>query len=674
AQIPVDAAPWVYDPASPDWSSATTYGVKRAVQHAGSLWYALQVTQGTTPGSDPAVWQKLVDGIDIALYNALLSDATTEKTEAITARIAAEAAEAGAETALESVLVAAASAGQYLSAAAGLAGTAEGGTFFAVDGAYLQYYSHDAGPVATPIGIRLPLSGAFDALIEVTGTQARTFGEDGRYNRSGVDFAEIGTGRRAIVRHRNGSRIYDIPVFGQVNGVSGVAEPSRWERSLPYSGAAAIIGQNRQRVQSATFVTLIADPGRWIRSGFTAVTIGKNRRVILDLFNAGAGANVPTAPGIQYAPWSDGTDVFTDRLDTGTTVQVSEGGGNNTDPFLQDGRVFWNSDRAGVGPYEPAAIGGRYFSPPDRADEHPVIPLYWLACFGDSTTAGTGGWPAFLDRSDLDPALDWTIPTMNFGRSGNTALGIASRYWAVEVSYTCPIIPGDTSPVVVTESSTCEGNPLETRHDVTGSCHGYVVSDPDADPMTGTLVLLSYDDETGQFSIARYAAGEALPAGKYHFYAQPTALLAGGLNPPPTDPTAPNFQDAILVLLIGRNSSEDPRGVFEVTQKIVAAHKPLSKRMILMPWIHGQDEVIGSVDYNFRKLALSLFRDEWPDNTLDIVPWLQAANDGSPEDLAAIANDVPPPSTMTDNVHPNNTGRAAIARGVIDFCTDKGWR
>ena len=96
--------------------------------------------------------------------------------------------------------------------------------------------------------------------------------------------------------------------------------------------------------------------------------------------------------------------------------------------------------------------------------------------------------------------------------------------------------------------------------------------------------------------------------------------------------------------------------------------------MILMPWIHGQDEVIGTQGYTDRARALSLFREEWPDNTLDVVPWLQAGNNGTAADLAALANDVPPPSVMTDNVHPNNTGRIQIALGVSDFATQKGWK
>ncbi|WP_372836634.1 hypothetical protein, partial [Puniceibacterium confluentis] len=298
------------------------------------------------------------------------------------------------------------------------------------------------------------LSEKSDLLTLVAGTTARVLGEDGRYDRSGVDYAELGSDRKRIRHIENGGMVFDMPVTGTLNGASAMPEPARWARALA--------------------------------SGSDAVFVGENRQVVLNLLDVAAPA-VAAPP--TYHPWSDGTNVFTDRADTGETVQVSQGGGNNTDPFLQNGVVIWTSDRADNGTFEPAALGGRYFSAPDVADEHPVIPLYWLACFGDSTTAGAGGWPYFLNRFDLDAALNWTIPVMNFGRSANTAKGIASRYWAIEVSYDCPEIPGDTTEVICTESSTNVGNIVETRGDddpVTG--HGYAVTSPTQDPMTGTLV------------------------------------------------------------------------------------------------------------------------------------------------------------------------------------------
>ena len=94
----------------------------------------------------------------------------------------------------------------------------------------------------------------------------------------------------------------------------------------------------------------------------------------------------------------------------------------------------------------------------------------------------------------------------------------------------------------------------------------------------------------------------------------------------------------------------------------------------MMPWIHGTDEPRGSVGYANRKLALDLFRSEWPDNTLDLVPWLQAAASDSAADQAALAADTPPPSLMSDNIHPGPAGRVETARGILDFVTRKGWR
>ncbi|WP_423208789.1 hypothetical protein [Paracoccus yeei] len=515
------------------------------------------------------------------------------------------------------------------------------------------------------------LADASEEAFAVSGRKARVK-EDGRWTRSGVEYAETGADRRPILHHRGGRRIYDLPVEaggefsgafqGTVNGSGTVDDPARWARA---GAEALVIGANRRAIPAVSYLRQIDSPARWARSGHRALLIGRNRRVVLDLAKAGQPAPEPEAPPPSYLPWSDGSQVHVDRQDTGQRVQVSQGGGANTNPRMQDGMVIWQSDRGAVSTYEPAAIGGLYFSPPDRADEHPVIPLQWLCCLGDSTTAG-----GYMGQFS---GLGWSIPFRNLGRAGNTASGIAARYWAVEVSYDCPQIPGDMSEVVCAPSATSEAWPGEIVGGASAAISGWLVADPAAHPSTGTYVEVRWDNTAQSFYIRRRVAGDSLPAGKWYFFSSPTTAT-DGTSAPPTATMAWKFQDAILLCLLGRNSAGDPHGVVEMARRIWAAHKPLSKRIVMMPWIHGTDEPRGSVGYANRKLALDLFLAEWPDNTLDLVPWLQAAATDSAADQAALAADTPPPSLMSDTIHPGPAGRVEMARGILDFVTRKGWR
>ena len=522
--------------------------------------------------------------------------------------------------------------------------------------------------------LRLPASGIVDAVsadldaevqarIEVTGTQARTL-EDGRFARSGHDYAEIGEDRRMILHHEDGMRVYDMPLkaagefSGTINGASALPDPERWTRS---GATAAFVGANRQELQDTHYLQLVEDPARWDRCGYLAAVVGRDRRLITDLL--ADPASEPETPGpatAEVLAWEENGDIWAEIVPEGRPVMVSEGPDNRT-PRIAGSRVVWQSDRAGSGPLEPRAIGGLYYADPTAPGEFAAVSLPWLACFGDSTTANN--WPSRLAE------LGWNVPFVNFGRSGNTARGIASRYWALEVSYDCPEIPGDGAEVAVSPSATSQGDPVENFGNSSATGRGFLVASPSADPSTGTFVALRWDKDAGSYYLRRVSPGTALPAGKWYYYAAPTA----GNEPAETADMAWRFQEALLVLLIGRNSARDPQLVFDMAKAIVAAHKPISQRFVVMPWIHATDEGIGTEGYLFRRQALELFRAEWPDNTLDIVPYLQAAAGTSPEDLDAIERDVPPPSLMADQVHPNAAGQLEQARGVMEFCTEKGW-
>ncbi|HBD89835.1 MAG: hypothetical protein A2092_15550 [Rhodobacteraceae bacterium GWE1_64_9] len=72
----------------------------------------------------------------------------------------------GAQAARDEASAVAATVGRYASAAAGLADTSVGETFWVYSDDYFVLYRHDAGPVAFDTGIRLPLAPIVDAAVE----------------------------------------------------------------------------------------------------------------------------------------------------------------------------------------------------------------------------------------------------------------------------------------------------------------------------------------------------------------------------------------------------------------------------------------------------------------------------------------------------------------------------
>lgn len=68
-------------------------------------------------------------------------------------------------------------------------------------------------------------------------------------------------------------------------------------------------------------------------------------------------------------------------------------------------------------------------------------------------------------------------------------------------------------------------------------------------------------------------------------------------------------------------------------------------------------------------------QDTYPDNFLEIMPALWAANDESPEDLADVSNGITPRSLREagDGLHLNSAGSAVVAGLVDAFLQSKGW-
>ncbi len=126
---------WYFDPNNPDWDADTVWAERAVVRHSGSLWYALRVNAGAAPGTDDSAWVKLVEGIDQAIYDDLLSAAQQQAT--LAGGSASSAAGFAAAAQADRVLAQSAAQGALLGAniyankAAGEAATANGQQFVA---------------------------------------------------------------------------------------------------------------------------------------------------------------------------------------------------------------------------------------------------------------------------------------------------------------------------------------------------------------------------------------------------------------------------------------------------------------------------------------------------------------------------------------------------------------
>lgn len=87
---------FAFDPASADWESDRAYVANAAVRHAHKLWVAVAANSAVTPGSNPAVWQLLLDGSSAQSLTDAVAAALAHKGGAELAALDAEARRAAA--------------------------------------------------------------------------------------------------------------------------------------------------------------------------------------------------------------------------------------------------------------------------------------------------------------------------------------------------------------------------------------------------------------------------------------------------------------------------------------------------------------------------------------------------------------------------------------------------
>lgn len=497
--------------------------------------------------------------------------------------------------------------------------------------------------------------------------------DPGRFQRSGQTYAVVGSDRRLIEQRSSG---YQRDLLGplrvpSINGVSYL-DSGRWSRSGVRRG---VIGSDRRKIEVETptgfsFDKPVAAPNlleaitdqRWARTSKPKATIGSDRRVISDALAPTQAVVVPPAVTDLYVVYSDddGTGnqaVYAEERKTGKRLKVSAAGSNNTNPRLEGEAVIWTSDRANAAP------SGQYWSKPDVVNEHPVRPLRSLACFGDSLTAQN--WMAEL----VNATTPITAPYYNFGRSGETSLGISSRYGAYDNLYTVAggVIPA-SGPVVVTNVG--KGNMLSRFANVATTLVAY---------LHGVLGTFNFDGAITT-TFTRLVDGAAVPAPgtvKGIWAPSPT----GDNNPINEAGLIPNYADMVLVAFMGRNNPTPVQFLLDDFQAMFDHIPTLSRRFVFMPYLPaaGASEIRGTGAFKNREELVAAMTARWPENTLDPLPAMMAAyNPAAPQDVTDVANGVTPSSLMKvtdqppDYVHPNASGRVVIANAVSLFLTSKG--
>ncbi|MBV2147876.1 SGNH/GDSL hydrolase family protein [Sphingobium sp. AS12] len=190
--------PWNFDGERPDWDEDIVFAPRDVVAFGGSLWFALRVNGGVQPGTDATAWVQLLPGIDMALYDNLIAEASAVRDQAalseasagvarLAAQDAAQLSEAAAQTALLGTI--------YADKATGEAATANGQQFVAYgpEGSYATRYRMvaDVGVEQDSYPNRSALDAVADGMIRVEQSQSPDRPTHSLENGSGMAVADF---------------------------------------------------------------------------------------------------------------------------------------------------------------------------------------------------------------------------------------------------------------------------------------------------------------------------------------------------------------------------------------------------------------------------------------------------------------------------------------------------
>lgn len=265
-----------------------------------------------------------------------------------------------------------------------------------------------------------------------------------------------------------------------------------------------------------------------------------------------------------------------------------------------------------------------------------------IVAWGDSLTAGAGSSGGCDYPAVAETLFDPPRSVVNMGVGGQTATQIAARQGGVplQLSVTADTIPA-TGPVSVTERNV---DVLLDAGTPAGALDGWLGG------VFGTLST----DESGDWSFDRETAGSPVDC---HPGSRFTSSLAIALR------------SRIAWLWLGRNGAAPGH---DVTADVEAAVGALGYSRYLVGAILPSASD-GTEELNAIAATNAALAGAHEDRFVDLVGVLNAAHDGSGDDLADVAAGLVPRSLRSDAVHLNDAGYALVAAAMRDATLAMGW-
>lgn len=348
-------------------------------------------------------------------------------------------------------------------------------------------------------------------------------------------------------------------------------------------------------------------------------------------------------------------------------IAVTSGNSNETNPRPDIlNRIVWTSDRADNAP------GGLFYADGPDFKEYPYIARPKIVGWGHSFMENG----RFLSRL----AQLTGLYTYNFGKSGLTSEGIASRQGAVRTFY----MPAGG---VIPASGAVTLSPAKPGPN---RIFGNAAAASIACSFAGIDGMFGWDGTSATFT--RTAAGATVTV------SVPTPVIVYPItgfsvtNGAPGGTRYDKHDECMNLLWPGRNNISEIDLIISNTLAMASWLKSIGKRFVILPEFPAGTEPTGSTNNNYVRILNNLYKQNFPDNYCQIngVDLLQnfmnQYNPTSPGDIEDINNGVTPRSLRYDNLHPSQSisgsvtpeyalyaGADVNAEFVYNFMKLKGW-
>lgn len=356
-----------------------------------------------------------------------------------------------------------------------------------------------------------------------------------------------------------------------------------------------------------------------------------------------------------YAPFPqiDGngkSQIHAINTETNKEYIVTSGSSNETNPrsdLLNS--IVWTSDNPDGAP------GGLFYADAPEFVKRPYISRSKIVGWGHS----------FMENGQfLNKLCQLTgLYTYNFGKSGLTSEGIASRQGGVRTFYV-PV--GGSIPA----SGSVTLNPAKPGPN---RIFGNAAASNIACSFGGVDGLFGWDGTNATFT--RNSEGSAVTV------SEPTPIIVYPITGFSVTGGAPggtrydNHDECINIFWLGRNNISELDLIMYDAIQMVEFLKSRGKRFVILPEFPGSSEPTGSAGNNNVLAINAMYKSRYPENYCEIdgVDLLQNFknnhNPAYPDDVTDIANGVTPRSLRYDHLHPSQSKASSLAP---DYALDAG--